>query len=315
MAPVMGSFTVALLLVLVQVISGQLIADTKCAEYRKKTIKQTSIIPLTVDPKPIKYTSFNCTKTVDLIVGGESAKPNEFPHQALLGWRKADDSDEYKFDCGGSLISERFVLTAAHCFKNSYPDIVRLGAHNLNDQNDNHVDLEIESFSKHPLHRHAFSYHDIALIKLAQNVIFSKVIRPACLWTGMNLNVSSVIATGYGLLENAGNSSEVLRKVMLDFLDRHECQDMFIDRRFKNGIIDGQLCIGSTRGGKDTCQGDSGGPIQVITEPKGCTYHVIGVTSTGAACGINRSPSIYTRVASYIDWIEDIVWNNGPTNQ
>ncbi|XP_065078150.1 serine protease snake-like [Ochlerotatus camptorhynchus] len=306
-----GLSVVLLLVVLVQVISGQEIAQQKCAEFRKKTIKVTSIIPLTLNPNPIKYSSFNCSKTVDLIVGGEATKPNEFPHQALLGWRQADDSNEYRFDCGGSLISERYVLTAAHCFKNGYPDIVRLGEHNLNDDSDNQVDFEIESFSKHPLHRYAFSYHDIALVKLAENVRFSKVIRPACLWTGMNLNVSSVIATGFGLLQTAGDSSEVLRKVMLDILDRQECEEMFIDRRFKNGIIDGQLCIGSKRGGKDTCQGDSGGPIQVITEPKGCIYHVIGVTSTGAACGINRSPSIYTRVASYMDWIEDIVWNNG----
>lgn len=305
-----GWLAVALVLVLVQVISGQRIAEKKCADYRKMTIKSTAIIPLTINPVAIKYSSFNCSKTVDLIVGGEAAKRNEFPHQALLGWRQEDGPSEYKFDCGGSLISERFVLTAAHCFKESYPDIVRLGEHNLNDTSDNQVDFEIESFERHPLHKHSFAYHDIALIKLAENVRFSKAIRPACLWTGLKFNVSSVIATGYGLLENAGNKSDVLRKVMLDLLDVQECEELYIDRRFKDGIKDGQLCIGSTRGGKDTCQGDSGGPIQVITEPKGCTYHVIAVTSTGSACGIGRSPSIYTQVASYIDWIEEVVWKN-----
>lgn len=309
----MASFAVLLLMVIVQVISGQRIAEQKCSEYRQKTIKQTSIIPLTLNPKPIKYSSFNCTKTVDLIVGGEAAKPNEFPHQALLGYPNADDPAKgYKFQCGGSLISERFILTAAHCFREGYPDIVRLGEHNLKDDDINHVDLAIKDFHKHPLHKNAASYHDIALIELKEDVKFSKVIRPACLWTGMNLNVSAVVATGFGLVENAGDSSEVLRKVMLDFLNKEECEGTFIgNRAFKKGIIDEQLCIGSKRGGKDTCQGDSGGPIQVITEPKGCIYHVIGVTSTGAACGIDRSPSIYTRVASYIDWIEGIVWKQG----
>lgn len=103
--------------------------------------------------------------------------------------------------------------------------------------------------------------------------------------------------------------SDTLRKVQLDLLSRSECEKQYLGtRNFDAGVQDSQLCIGSEREGRDACQGDSGGPVQVITEPKGCTYHVLGVTSTGAACGIGRSPSIYTRVASYIEWIEKEVW-------
>lgn len=103
--------------------------------------------------------------------------------------------------------------------------------------------------------------------------------------------------------------SDTLRKVQLDLLSRNECEKQYLGtRNFDAGVQDSQLCIGSEREGRDACQGDSGGPVQVITEPKGCTYHVLGITSTGAACGIGRSPSIYTRVASYIDWIEQEVW-------
>ncbi|XP_062552040.1 serine protease snake-like [Armigeres subalbatus] len=295
---------------LVALVQGQRIAERKCEEYRNATIKRTPIIPLTVNPRPITLTSYNCSKTVDLIVGGEVAKKNEFPHQALLGWKQSEDSYEYKFDCGGSLISERFVLTAAHCSKRGQPDIVRLGEHNIDDDTDNQVDFEIESIVKHPDYRFRSAHHDIALIKLTENVRFSKVIRPACLWTGHNINVTSVIATGFGSMETSGSGSNLLRKVVLEFIDKQVCERQFAGmRNFGGSLIDQQLCIGSKVGGKDTCQGDSGGPIQVILEPKGCTFHVIAVTSLGPkSCG--DSPALYTRVAGYIDWIEKIVWKN-----
>ncbi|XP_055544824.1 serine protease snake-like [Wyeomyia smithii] len=301
---------VILLLMSCLVVQGKHISETKCSEYRRQTISVSRIIPLLLNPKPITFESFKCSKTIDLIVGGESAKPNEFPHQALLGWRFDDNPEQYDFRCGGSLISEEYVLTAAHCFKEGDPVIVRLGEHNLQDDYDNQHDVEVALIQRHPEHRFGSVYHDIALVKLQELITFSKVIRPACLWTGLAVNVSSVIATGFGLTDIGDQKSNVLRKVMLDFLNKQECLDQVKNQKgFKRGVIDEQLCVGSKRGGRDTCQGDSGGPIQVITEPKGCTYHVLGITSTGSVgCGVGRSPSVYTRVASYLDWIEGIVW-------
>ncbi|XP_039451785.1 serine protease snake-like [Culex pipiens pallens] len=296
------------------VVQGERIAEQKCSEYQKLSTKKTVIIPLTVKPKPVSFAGSDCSETVDLIVGGEAAKPGEFPHQALLGYPDADGPEGYRFDCGGSLISERFILTAAHCFVNGYPTIVRLGEHNLRNEWDDQVDFEIQSIKKYPDYRHRLAYHDIALIELSTEVRFSKLIRPACLWTGSTIDVPSVIATGFGLNETAGEKADVLQKVQLDFLDHAVCEKAFTsERKFSRGVLDSQLCIGSTRGGKDTCQGDSGGPVQVITEPKGCTYHILGVTSTSlGGCGLGNSAAIYTKVFSYIDWIEDVVWGVKP---
>lgn len=292
-------------------VQGQQISQRKCAEFSKQTKLLSTGIALTLDPDPIVFESFNCSKSVDLIVGGEDAKAGEFPHQVLLGW-KVDRNGTLvnDFKCGGSLISERFVLTAAHCMKFGSPQIVRLGELDLTDESDDEFDVGIEYIRRHPEHRFKSSYHDIALIKLNQTIPFTYYIRPACLWDTIAMNVTSVIATGFGNTEFEGEKmSDTLRKVQLDFLSRSECEKQYLGtRNFDAGIQDSQLCIGSEREGRDACQGDSGGPVQVITEPKGCTYHVLGVTSTGAACGIGRSPSIYTRVASYIDWIEKEVW-------
>lgn len=299
-----------LLMIGSRLVQGQRISQIKCEEYRNDTLTTRIAIPLTLDPVAQSINSFVCTKSVQLIVGGEDAKEGEFPHQALLGWKSEDNLEEYDFRCGGSLISDRFILTAAHCMKYGRPVIVRMAESDLRNEYDDAVDFEIENITSHPSYKNAFSYYDIALIKLKEEVMFSRLIRPACLWTGFDVNVTSVIASGFGHTESQSDKKpDVLRKVQLDFLDTSECTSQFLGlRNFRRGIVDDQLCIGSKREGRDTCQGDSGGPIQVITEPEGCIYHLIGITSVGASCGIGRSPSIYTRVASYLDWIEGIVW-------
>ncbi|XP_001661116.2 serine protease snake [Aedes aegypti] len=295
----------ALCLTLVQ---GQRISKRKCSEFREQTIQRAQFIYLLPKPDPILLEVFNCSKTVNLIINGEDAKPGEFPHQALIGWRSEKDPGKHNFICGGSLISERYVLTAAHCFIPGRPQIVRLGEIDLTNDNDNQDDYEIEDYILHPQYKFAASYHDIALIKLAEDVTFSFFVRPACLWDTLAMNVTKVVATGFGFTEEL-KMSEILQKVPLDIFNKDECVQQYAgQRKFKQGIIDQQLCIGSEHEERDTCQGDSGGPVQIITETNGCIHHVLAVTSAGSFCGIGRSPAVYTRVSSYIDWIESIVW-------
>ncbi|XP_055598447.1 serine protease snake-like [Uranotaenia lowii] len=289
-------------------VQGERISETKCEEYRAKTLNKQSTITLSANPTIIKHLSYSCSKTVELIVGGEAAGRREFPHHAILGWPRKDNTNEYEFHCGGSLISEWFVLTAAHCFKKTYPEIVRLGEHNLLDKDTYYADFEISEFVLHPNYVFGRVYYDIALIKLENKVNFSNHIRPACLWTGTTFNFTKVVATGFGLDDDSGNRNDVLHKVGLDLLETEKCEAQYGSQRtFRKGIVDSQICIGSHEGNKDTCVGDSGGPVQVVTDPKGCLYHIVGVTSTGSSCG--KAPGIYTRVSSFIDWIESKVWN------
>lgn len=98
--------------------------------------------------------------------------------------------------------------------------------------------------------------------------------------------------------------------VELNIMQNDECVKQFAGNRlFPKGIIGGQLCIGALKKG-DTCTGDSGGPVQVIRQNRGCLWYVVGLTSKGCSCGTKNTPAIYTRVASYIDWIEKEVWGN-----
>ncbi|XP_055644449.1 serine protease snake-like isoform X2 [Toxorhynchites rutilus septentrionalis] len=268
-------------------------------------MRTTIASPLLLNPFVIKFESSNCSTSVDLIVNGEAAKRGEFPHQALLGLIKESSPEEIDFFCGGSLISERHVLTAAHC---EDPTVVRLGEHDLR-EDESQVDFEVDEMVRHPNYTLRLSYHDIALVRLNTAVMFSSFMRPACLWTSVPLNQSTVIATGFGLTEFAGNGSSILMKVTLDVMNKTSCEEKFAGTKlFKQGIRDEQLCVGSQQEAKDTCNGDSGGPIQVVTDSSTCVLHIVGVTSVGNSCGVGRTDSIYTEVARYIDWIEGEVW-------
>nr|XP_019931520.2 serine protease snake-like [Aedes albopictus] len=288
------------------------ISERKCDEYRQLTVKTSALVTLSLKPTKIKFDDYKCPNTVDLIVGGEQARVGEFPHQALLGY--PSETNRIEFKCGGSLISKRYVLTAAHCSKGSdIPTVVRLAELDLSVDDKDQVDFDVEKVIKHPEYSPRQAYHDIALVKLDQDVFFTKMLRPACLWTRQELNMTQALATGFGRTEFAGTTSDQLMKVQLDVFGANECNFLSsssMQRKFPRGIISGQICAGSLRDNRDTCQGDSGGPLEVVTDQKGCTFHIIGITSTGAGCGF-AAPSIYTRVSSYIDWIESIVWADG----
>ncbi|XP_055593352.1 serine protease snake-like [Uranotaenia lowii] len=306
-----AAYLLLLLLLLLSVASptqGLRLAEKKCQEYIKANTETSYGGPLTLDSTVSEFHSVNCTQSVDLIVNGEAAGRGEFPHQAVLGYLKANSTTDYHWQCGGSLISDKFVMTAAHC---GTPAVVRLGAHDLWEESDIDINYDVAEFIKHPDYKVKLSYNDLALVRLTWPVEFSPAIRPACLWTTVPLNITTVLATGFGFTDFAINASSVLMKVNLDVLARSGCeQKLEFDRKFKQGIIGEQLCVGSLKGRKDTCQGDSGGPIQVVSALETCMYHVVGVTSTGGTCGVGRSESVYTQVASYIDWIERVVWED-----
>lgn len=160
-----------------------------------------------------------CDAVTGLVVGGVDASPGEFPHQcgkksstnvenkvvlneiiSAIGY--PDFDGDLSFKCGGSLISDFFVLTAAHCSEadRTAPSVVRLGDHNLalKDKNLPEIEIPIESFISHERYNKETKENDIALIKLGQQVVFNKFIRPACLQQSENISKKKAIATGWG---------------------------------------------------------------------------------------------------------------------
>ncbi|XP_077284901.1 serine protease snk-like [Arctopsyche grandis] len=277
----------------------------KCREYKKCEIEFD-----------IMHRKGN--NNLHAVVGGTETFRGEFPHMAVIGWMLATGNG-YLWNCGGSLVSENYVVTAAHCTRTldenvstPIPVIVRLGEHNLTTQNQHNIqDINIASIIIHPQYRSARKYHDIALLRLGRPAIFNLIVRPICLWQIIHIPSESVIAIGWGRVGYIEKPSETLQKVTIDLIDNKTCTDFYNrKRKLPDGIIDGQLCAGYLSGGKDTCQGDSGGPIQIRDPEVNCAYQLIGITSFGVGCGGKNSPAVYTRISHYVDWIESIVWPN-----
>ncbi|XP_049535911.1 serine protease snake-like [Anopheles darlingi] len=253
------------------------------------------------------------------IVGGKDAVRGEYPHMALLGREDTHIAAEaiYEWFCGGSLISDRFVLTAAHCAYSKMqnpPTVVRLGEHNLKDsQSSSRQDFGIQRIVHHPKFQHA--YNDIALLELNARVIFNQFIQPACLWTSNEDPVHPLIATGWGSMGYYNEQATILQHVQIPVVPNGVCNNKIVrNRRLRYGILGMQMCASDPNGGKDTCAGDSGGPLQVLVPEAdrksglcSSSYYIVGVTSNGMICGAADRPGIYSRVSSYVPWINQMI--------
>merc|ERR1711872_337273 len=231
------------------------------------------------------------------IVGGVEATEHAWPWQVALF---IDDA----WFCGGSIISENYVLTAAHCADGaSYFDIMA-GAHNFREASEPHR-VEITSFNgwTHPGWDDSDLSNDIALIELPSPIDFNDYIKPSCMPSaGDTADVGELVTcTGWGKPSDSSvGISPVLRMVEdLPVISNAECNGVY-------GIVgSGVVCIDTT-GGRGTCNGDSGGPLNMKAEvtKAGQQWKQVGVVSFGASAGCEVGyPAGFTRVEYYLDWI------------
>lgn len=264
--------------------------------------------------EPVFHEVSRCTIVeTPLIVGGSQASHAEFPHMAVIGFGRNDT--DVSWQCGGTIISDAYILTAAHCLESidkGPATKVRVGMSNFENPEHTMQERNIVERIEHPEHRLPAKYHDIALLKLDVPLTLNPYVRPACLEVDHLPEGKTAIASGFGKTSYQSTSiSENLMKVQLNYISKEDCEKAYYyrGRYLPDGLISSLLCAGVLEGGKDTCQGDSGGPLQRVLEDPYCTYSVVGVTSFGKFCGLKNSPAIYTRVSSYLDWIENTVWS------
>lgn len=264
--------------------------------------------------------SLLCANDVDFrIINGTTVSSSDSKWEAIAS---------FNGQCGASLIAKNFVLTAAHCVLSNdvTNQFVILGTTSLNDKLAQQIG--VKRIVTHPQYSGEPNYaNDIALVELSSDVTS---ITPMTLKTQDNLTEGQTsYVAGWGNMSTTGeNYPSDLMEVMLPIIDLNTCNASY------NTLTNKQICAGYMDGSKDSCQGDSGGPL--ITQ-EGEKWLLSGIVSYGGSdtqlCGAPNYPGIYTKVSSYIDWINSytgatttptddntsattfLLWRHAKTNQ
>ncbi|KAL5275182.1 CLIPD3 family protein [Megaselia abdita] len=247
--------------------------------------------------------------SVGRIVGGIEAENGQWPWMAAIFLHGPKRTE---FWCGGSLIGERYILTAAHCTRDSRQRpfaarqfTVRLGDIDLStdDEPSEPVTFAVKEVRAHEKFSRIGFYNDIAILVLDKPARKSKYVIPLCLpknslYPQKNQLIGKrATVVGWGTTYYGGKESTNQRQADLPIWRNDDC-----DKAYFQPINENFLCAGYSDGGVDACQGDSGGPLMMRIESR---WTQLGIVSFGNKCGEPGYPGVYTRVSQYLGWIKD----------
>ncbi|XP_048091191.1 coagulation factor X [Alosa alosa] len=232
------------------------------------------------------------------VVGGQECPPGECPWQALLM-----DEEGTGF-CGGTILNEYFILSAAHCMNQSKVTTIVLGEFNTNKAEGREATHAVELYITHTNYVPETYHNDIALIKLKTPIKFTKYILPACLpdrdfAERVLMHQPDGMISGFGRVSDRGPQATLLQKLTVPYVDRATCMESSSYKISKH-----MFCAGFDKESKDACQGDSGGPH--VTRYKD-TWFVTGVVSWGEGCAREGKYGVYTQVSKYIRWLNQLM--------
>ncbi|XP_070262958.1 mast cell protease 4-like [Myotis yumanensis] len=224
------------------------------------------------------------------IISGIESKPHSRPYMAYL---EIIIDQNYVANCGGFLISEEFVVTAAHCSKGRKITVI-LGAHDIKQEESTWQKLEVKEQFVHPKYNSSTGVNDIMLLKLQTKAKLNHAVGTVPLPTKSTFIQPGKVcrATGWGKIGVEMPGSDTLREVKLKLMKAEDCNHfMFYDHSL-------QICVGNPRKKKSAYEGDSGAPLL-------CAGVAHGIVSYG--CPDAKPPAVFTRISPYVSWINKIV--------
>uniref|UniRef100_A0A8C8B707 Transmembrane serine protease 9 n=1 Tax=Otus sunia TaxID=257818 RepID=A0A8C8B707_9STRI len=232
------------------------------------------------------------------IVGGTDASRGEIPWQVSL----KEDSVHF---CGATIIGDRWLLSAAHCFNETNPEEIEayLGTTSLNGTDGNAVKVNITRVIQHPLFNPVILDFDVAVLELARPLVFNKYIQPICLPLAVQKFPvgKKCIISGWGDLQEGNvTKPEILQKASVGIIDQETCNFLY-----NFSLTDRMICAGFLEGKVDSCQGDSGGPLACEVTPG--VFYLAGIVSWGIGCAQAMNPGVYSRITRLKDWILDTI--------
>ncbi|KAM7293147.1 hypothetical protein ISCGN_026277 [Ixodes scapularis] len=250
------------------------------------------------------------------IVGGDPAIPLEFPWMVSI--RLKEPIHGYKDHiCGGSIINDQHIMTAAHCA--SLEDVktenyvVVVGEQNINVPDATEEWIDVAEITIHPKWDPVMLNYDYAILKLNRSLDFNgteKDLMPICLPEDRQSFTGQICtASGWGVTANGGTvPNSNLLKVDIPVIRLSTCKRDY--KEVSEVYRDTMICAGYRKGGKSTCQGDSGGPLQCKSTDG--RYVLAGMTSWGELCAAPREPTVFSRIATQLSWIEEVTGTSSP---
>nr|XP_029725628.1 uncharacterized protein LOC109426652 isoform X3 [Aedes albopictus] len=234
----------------------------------------------------------------------------EYPWQVAI---LKKDPKESVYVCGGTLIDNQYIITAAHCVKtyNGFDLRVRLGEWDVNHDVEfyPYIERDVISVQVHPEYYAGTLDNDLAILKMDRPVDFTGTphISPACLPDKFtDFSGQRCWTTGWGkdAFGDYGKYQNILKEVDVPIVNHHQCQNQLRQTRlgYSYNLNPGFICAGGEEG-KDACKGDGGGPL--VCDRNG-SWQVVGIVSWGIGCGKANVPGVYVKVAHYLDWINQV---------
>nr|XP_050846997.1 coagulation factor VII isoform X1 [Vespula vulgaris]XP_050846998.1 coagulation factor VII isoform X1 [Vespula vulgaris]XP_050846999.1 coagulation factor VII isoform X1 [Vespula vulgaris] len=240
------------------------------------------------------------------IIGGRPVVPGAWP------WQVAVLNKFHEAFCGGTLVSPKWVLTAAHCIRKRL--YVRIGEHDLTVKEGTELELRVDSVVIHPEYDADTVDNDVAMLRLPVNLTPSPSRGIACLPAPKQLLPTNQLCTilGWGKSRVTDDfGTDILHEAKIPIVSPETCRQVYVDY----SITDNMFCAGYRRGKMDSCAGDSGGPL-LCRDPRkpDHSWTIFGITSFGEGCGKRGKFGIYAKLPNYVRWITRVMKQDDERN-